>query len=230
MKCAVIQFPGSNCDIDAVKAISQTVSQPVELIWHTATNLAAYDLIVVPGGFSYGDYLRAGAIARFAPVMREVEKAAQEGRYVLGICNGFQILTEAKLLPGALRRNESLQFRCEMAQLVVENNRTAFTDHYAVGEQIAIPIAHGEGNYYADEHTLHKLQENGQIVFRYVKEHNPNGSVDDIAGIVNERGNVLGMMPHPERAVHSLLGSEDGVRLFASILHVWGETHASIRS
>ncbi len=230
MKCAVIQFPGSNCDVDALKAIEETTSQPVDLVWHTARDLSSYDLIVVPGGFSYGDYLRAGAIAKFAPAMKEVEKAAADGRFVLGICNGFQVLTESGLLEGALRRNDSLQFRCEMTELVVANHHTAFTRHYAVGERIVIPIAHGEGNYYADEQTLKKLKKHGQIVFRYAKEHNPNGSVDDIAGIVNERGNVLGMMPHPERAIHSRLGSADGRRLFTSILEVWGETHAAIQS
>ncbi|PWI57658.1 phosphoribosylformylglycinamidine synthase subunit PurQ [Sulfoacidibacillus thermotolerans] len=230
MKCAVIQFPGSNCDFDAVKAIEATIAQPVDLVWHTATDLSQYDFIVVPGGFSYGDYLRAGAIARFAAVMKEVERAAADGRFVLGICNGFQVLTEAGLLPGALRRNESLQFRCELTELVVANAATAFTRHYQEGERIVIPIAHGEGNYYADEQTLRRLQTNGQIVFRYAQGCNPNGSIDDIAGIVNERGNVLGMMPHPERAIHSRLGSEDGTKVFTSILQVWRETHAAIQS
>ncbi len=225
MKTAVLQFPGSNCDIDALKALHHTVDTMAELVWHTTTDLSSYDLIVVPGGFSYGDYLRAGAIARFSPVLKAVQEAAARGRYILGICNGFQILTEAGLLPGALRRNESLQFRCEISQLVVANGHTAFTSEYTENEIINIPIAHGEGNYYVDDETKKALQERGQIVFRYVSEHNPNGSVDGIAGVINERGNVLGMMPHPERAVSKRLGSEDGLRLFASILKSWRGTH-----
>lgn len=225
MKSAVLQFPGSNCDSDAVKAISLTMNESsVDLVWHTNTDLSAYDLIVVPGGFSYGDYLRAGAIARFSPVMGAVTEAAARGAYILGICNGFQILTEAGLLPGALRRNESLQFRCEIATLTVENDDSAFTRAYHFGETIRVPIAHGEGNYYVDEETHKRLKDRGQIVFRYAHEHNPNGSVDDIAGIINEAGNVLGMMPHPERAVHEGLGSQDGARMFHSIFSAWRET------
>jgi phosphoribosylformylglycinamidine synthase I len=222
MQAAVIVFPGSNCDIDCYKAVERTIRQPVEYVWHTASDLSKYDLIIVPGGFSYGDYLRAGAIARFAPAMEEVKKAAQEGRFVLGICNGFQILLESGLLPGAMRRNKTLKFRCSQATLRVERNDTPFTSGYAVGERISIPIAHGEGNYYCDDETLKRLEANRQIVFRY-DGWNPNGSVSDIAGIVNERGNVLGMMPHPERAVDALLGSEDGKRMFASILEAWRE-------
>lgn len=216
MRCAVVQFPGSNCDQDAVKAIQSTIAQPVELVWHTTTDLSAYDLIVVPGGFSYGDYLRAGAIARFSPVTAAVAAAAGQGKLVLGICNGFQVLTEAGLLPGALRRNESLQFRCEMAELVVANDQTPFTGAYRTGETLRIPVAHGEGNYFAEDSQLAEMERHGQIAFRYAKEHNPNGSVGDIAGVVNRRGNVLGMMPHPERAVHDRLGSADGIRLFQS--------------
>lgn len=225
MKFAVLVFPGSNCDIDCYKAVESALGEPVDYVWHTATDLSGYDCILVPGGFSYGDYLRCGAIARFAPVMNEVAKAAEEGRYVLGICNGFQILTEAGLLPGTLRRNDSLKFRCHDTVLHVENNDNPFTSLYAEGAEITIPIAHGEGNYYCDEATLKQLQENRQIIFRY--SNNPNGSVDDIAGIANERGNVVGMMPHPERAVDGLLGSEDGKVMFTSILKAWRDRHES---
>ncbi|WP_152396549.1 phosphoribosylformylglycinamidine synthase subunit PurQ [Paenibacillus guangzhouensis] len=223
MNFAVIVFPGSNCDIDCYKAVEQTVGQPVDYVWHTATDLSKYDCILIPGGFSYGDYLRSGAIARFAPVMTEVAKAAAAGKYVMGICNGFQVLTEAGLLPGALRRNVSLKFRCHSTILRVENNQTAFTNQYEVGELIDIPIAHGEGNYYCDEATLEQLKKNNQIIFRY--SDNPNGSLEDIAGICNEQGNVLGLMPHPERAVNQLLGSEDGKKMFTSILNAWREQH-----
>ncbi|WP_110934192.1 phosphoribosylformylglycinamidine synthase subunit PurQ [Paenibacillus bouchesdurhonensis] len=225
MKFAVLVFPGSNCDIDCYKAVEDTLGEPVDYVWHTATDLSAYDCILVPGGFSYGDYLRCGAIARFAPVMAEVAKAAEQGKYILGICNGFQILTEAGLLPGTLRRNTSLKFRCHDTVLRVENNDNPFTTQYQKGEEIHIPIAHGEGNYYCDEATHAQLKANNQIIFRYVD--NPNGSVDDIAGVSNERGNVVGMMPHPERAVDSLLGSEDGKRMFTSILKAWRDRHES---
>lgn len=227
MKFAVIVFPGSNCDIDCYKAVEDTVGQKVDFVWHTATDLSGYDAILVPGGFSYGDYLRCGAIARFAPVMNEVIKAAEQGKFVLGICNGFQILTEAGLLPGVLRRNENLKFRCHSTLLEVVNNNTAFTNQYNEGEIIDIPIAHGEGNYYCDDETLAKLQSNNQIVFRYKAGANPNGSLDDIAGISNERGNVVGMMPHPERAIDEILGSADGKRMFTSILNAWREQHGA---
>lgn len=223
MKFAVLVFPGSNCDIDCYKAVEEVLGEPVDYVWHTATDLSAYDCILVPGGFSYGDYLRCGAISRFAPVMAEVAKAAEAGKYVLGICNGFQILTEAGLLPGTLLRNTSLKFLCHDTVLRVENNKTPFTLDYAEAEEIVIPIAHGEGNYYCDEETLEQLQAGGQIVFRYGS--NPNGSLSDIAGISNERGNVVGMMPHPERAVNTLLGSEDGKRMFTSILKAWRDHH-----
>lgn len=228
MKFAVLVFPGSNCDIDCYKAV-QEVGEPVDYVWHTATDLSAYDCILVPGGFSYGDYLRCGAISRFAPVMNEVAKAAEEGKYILGICNGFQILTEAGLLPGVLLRNTSLKFRCHDTVLRVANNKTPFTNDFAPNEEIVIPIAHGEGNYYCDEETLKELQQNNQIVFTY--KDNPNGSLADIAGISNKRGNVVGMMPHPERAVSELLGSADGKRMFTSILKAWRDTHgtASVR-
>ncbi|KGE19435.1 phosphoribosylformylglycinamidine synthase subunit PurQ [Paenibacillus wynnii] len=229
MKFAVLVFPGSNCDIDCYKAVEDTLGEPVDYVWHTATDLSAYDCILVPGGFSYGDYLRCGAISQFAPVMAEVAKAAEQGKFVLGICNGFQILTEAGLLPGALRRNMSMKFRCHDSVLKVVNNATPFTVDYAKDEEIIIPIAHGEGNYYCDDETLEQLKANNQIVFTY--SDNPNGSVDDIAGVSNIQGNVVGMMPHPERAANALLGSEDGKRMFTSILKTWRDRHgaASIR-
>lgn len=224
MKAAVLVFPGSNCDLDCVHAVQDTLNVAVERVWHTETDLSGYDLIVIPGGFSYGDYLRSGAIARFAPVMSAVAKAAEAGVYVLGICNGFQILTEAGLLPGTLRRNEGLKFRCHAAPVRVARTDTPFTMDYNEGDILNIPIAHGEGNYYCDEETLAKLKQQRQIIFTY--EQNPNGSLENIAGICNEAGNVLGMMPHPERAVSELLGSADGIRLFTSILHAWREQHA----
>lgn len=227
MKTAVIVFPGSNCDIDCYHAIKETIQQQVEYIWHSDTDLTNYDLILVPGGFSYGDYLRSGAIARFSPIMAEVAKAAEAGVYILGICNGFQILLECGLLPGAMRRNEQMKFRCTIERLRVENNETPFTRDYRQGEEIEIPIAHGEGNYYCDEATLADLKANGQIVFRYAAG-NPNGSTDNIAGICNKAGNILGMMPHPERAIAPLLGSEDGKRMFTSILQAWRDKHGSI--
>lgn len=226
MNFAVLVFPGSNCDIDCFKAVEQTIGQPVEYVWHTTTDLSKYDAILVPGGFSYGDYLRCGAISRFAPVMNEVVKAAEQGKFVLGICNGFQILLESGLLPGAMLRNKTLKFRCHSATLRVDNNQNPFTTQYAGGELIDIPIAHGEGNYYCDDATLAELKANNQIVFRYHGD-NPNGSVDDIAGISNKQGNVVGMMPHPERAVDQLLGSEDGKRMFTSILNAWREKHGA---
>lgn len=226
MKFAVLVFPGSNCDLDCYKAVESTIGQPVEYVWHTATDLSSYDCIIVPGGFSYGDYLRCGAIARFAPVMGALVEAAAQGKTIIGICNGFQILTEAGLLPGALMRNQTLKFRCHSTMLKVENNNTAFTSEYAAGEEIDIPIAHGEGNFYCDEATLRELEANNQIVFRYAAE-NPNGSVGNIAGVCSKDGNVLGMMPHPERAVSQLLGSEDGVRIFKSILNTWREKHGA---
>jgi len=227
MNFAVLVFPGSNCDIDCYKAIEDTIGQPVEYVWHTADDLSKYDCILVPGGFSYGDYLRCGAIAQFTNVMKAVVKAAEEGKYILGVCNGFQVLTEARLLPGALLRNNGMKFRCHQAVLRVENNATPFTSDYAEGELINIPIAHGEGNYYCDEATLKELQENKQIVFRYEAGSNPNGALDDIAGICNKAGNVVGMMPHPERAIHEILGSADGKRMFTSILSTWREKHGA---
>ncbi|RKJ53247.1 phosphoribosylformylglycinamidine synthase subunit PurQ [Butyricicoccus sp. 1XD8-22] len=226
MKFAVLVFPGSNCDIDMYHAIKDELGEEVEYVWHDATDLSDFDGILVPGGFSYGDYLRCGAMANQSNVMAEVKRAAEAGKPVLGVCNGFQILTEAGLLPGALLRNKNLKFMCRTVQLKVENNDTIFTNQYENGQIINIPIAHGEGNYFCDEETLTKLKANNQIVFTYSGE-NPNGSLDDIAGIINERGNVLGMMPHPERAVSDLLGSADGLNLFKSIVKQWRESHVS---
>jgi phosphoribosylformylglycinamidine synthase subunit PurQ / glutaminase len=223
VKFAVIVFPGSNCDIDMYHAIKDELGEDVEYVWHDATSLDGFDAILLPGGFSYGDYLRTGAIARFSNVMQEVVKAAEAGKPILGVCNGFQILLEAGLLPGAMRRNESLKFICKNVELRVENNETMFSGSYKQGETIQIPVAHGEGNYYCDEETLARLKENKQIVFTYT--NNPNGSLEDIAGIMNEQGNVLGMMPHPERAVDELLGGADGVKLFQSIVKQWRDSH-----
>jgi phosphoribosylformylglycinamidine synthase I len=223
VRFAVIVFPGSNCDVDMYHAIKDELGEEVEYVWHDATNLDAYDGILLPGGFSYGDYLRCGAIARFSKIMEAIKKFALAGKPVLGICNGFQILLEAGILPGALCRNENLKFICRKIELKVENNETMFTTAYEENEVIKIPIAHGEGNYYCDQETLQQLINNKQIAFRY-HGINPNGSVEDIAGITNEAGNVLGMMPHPERAVHDLLGSADGLKLFQSIVRNWRET------
>lgn len=225
MKFAVIVFPGSNCDIDMYHAVKDELGEEAEYVWHDAESLADFDAVLLPGGFSYGDYLRTGSIAQFSNVMKEVVKAAEAGKPVLGVCNGFQILLEAGLLPGAMRRNDSLKFICKQAGLKVENHETMFTAGYEKGEVITIPVAHGEGNYYCDEQTLASLQEKKQIVFTYHGE-NPNGSLANIAGIINERGNVLGMMPHPERAVDELLGGADGLKLFRSILKQWREANA----
>ena len=226
MKFAVLVFPGSNCDIDMYHAIKDELGEEVEYVWHTETDLSGFDGILVPGGFSYGDYLRCGAMANQSNIMAEVKKAADAGKPVLGVCNGFQILTEAGLLPGALLRNKNLKFMCRTIQLKVENNNTLFTNQYEQGQVINIPIAHGEGNYYCDEETLQKLKDNNQIVFTYSGE-NPNGSLENIAGIVNERGNVLGMMPHPERAVDALVGGADGLAVFKSIVKQWRENHVN---
>jgi phosphoribosylformylglycinamidine synthase len=207
-------------------AIKDELGEEVEYVWHTESDLSGFDGILVPGGFSYGDYLRCGAMANQSNIMAEVKKAADAGKPVLGVCNGFQILTEAGLLPGALLRNKNLKFMCRTIQLKVENNNTLFTNQYEQGQVINIPIAHGEGNYYCDEETLQKLKDNNQIVFTYSGE-NPNGSLEDIAGIINERGNVLGMMPHPERAVDALVGGADGLAVFKSIVKQWRENHVN---
>ena len=223
MKVAVVTFPGSNCDYDLYKA-AQQVGGDASFVWHRERGLDGYDAILLPGGFSYGDYLRAGAIARMSPIMEDVVAFANRGGAVLGICNGFQILCEGGLLPGALMRNASLKFASHDVRLRVERTDTLFTSDYASGQVLRIPIAHGEGNYEADEQTLTALEAEGRIVFRYVDvdgnptdEANPNGSWHNIAGITNEGGNVLGMMPHPERAMEDLLGSTDGVGLFTSM-------------
>lgn len=226
MKFAVIVFPGSNCDLDMYHAIKDELGEEVEYVWHDETDLSGFDGVLLPGGFSYGDYLRCGAISRFSNVMSEVVKAAEAGKPVLGVCNGFQVLTEAGLLPGALLRNKNLKFMCRTVGLKVENNETQFTSEYAKNEVIQIPIAHGEGNYYCDDETLTRLKENNQIVFTYASE-NPNGSIENIAGIVNERGNVLGMMPHPERAANDIMGGSDGLTLFKSIVKQWRESHVN---
>ncbi|MEF2277044.1 phosphoribosylformylglycinamidine synthase subunit PurQ [Deinococcus sp. YIM 134068] len=216
MNVAVIQFPGSNCDADALHAARLTLDPDARFVWHTEDGLpTGTDLVLLPGGFSYGDHLRSGAIAARSPIMTAIKEHAERGGYVLGVCNGFQVLTEAGLLPGALSRNREVHFLCKPVHLRVENTGTAFTGAYQKDQIIEVPIAHGEGNYYADAGTVARLEDEGRVVFRYVD--NPNGSLNDIAGIVNERGNVLGMMPHPERAVEALLGSEDGRGVFESL-------------
>ncbi|MDR0122660.1 phosphoribosylformylglycinamidine synthase subunit PurQ [Bacillus sp. FSL W8-0920] len=225
MKFAVIVLPGSNCDIDMYHAIQDELGEQVEYVWHDETSLDRFDGVLVPGGFSYGDYLRCGAIARFSNIMPAVKTAAAEGKPVLGVCNGFQILQELGILPGAMRRNKDLKFICRPVELIVENNETQFTSGYQKGESISVPVAHGEGNFYCDEDTLAKLIENNQIAFTYGDDI--NGSVNRIAGITNEEGNVLGMMPHPERAVDTLLGSADGLKLFQSIVKNWRDTHVT---
>ncbi|MGB9613601.1 MAG: phosphoribosylformylglycinamidine synthase subunit PurQ [Candidatus Margulisiibacteriota bacterium] len=220
MRFGVIVFPGSNCDQDCYHVVRNVLKQPVEYVWHHETKLDHFDCLILPGGFSYGDYLRAGAIARFSSIMEAVKKFADRGGLVIGICNGFQILTEAGLLPGALRRNRDLKFICKPVQLKVENNRTPFTNRCKKGQILTIPIAHGEGNYTCDVKTLKELKVNKQIAFTYYGE-NPNGSVANIAGIFNQRRNVLGMMPHPERASEAILGSKDGLLIFQSMLQSW---------
>ncbi|MCI2172430.1 phosphoribosylformylglycinamidine synthase subunit PurQ [Schleiferilactobacillus perolens] len=217
MRAAVITFPGSNCDEDLQWALTEISGIPADLVAATATTLTGYDAVFLPGGFSYGDYLRSGAIARFSPIMTAVKKFAAAGGFVVGICNGFQILTEAGLLPGTLQWNTSLHFICAPAPLEIVNSDTPFTNAYPAGTTITLPIAHGQGNYYADPATLAALETNHQIIFRYTD--NPNGSVHDIAGITNAAGNVLGMMPHPERAMETLLGSIDGRGVFQSLIH-----------
>jgi phosphoribosylformylglycinamidine synthase len=225
MKFGVITFPGSNSDEDAILAVTDVLGQEAVRLWHKDHDLQGADVVILPGGFSYGDYLRAGAIARFSPIMREVIAHADRGAPVIGICNGFQIACEAGLLPGALLRNQSLQFVSELCRVRVESSDTRFTNQYERGQILRLPIAHGEGRFTADEATLDQLEQNGQVVFRYVNAAgeidtaaDPNGSARAIAGIVNERGNVLGLMPHPERAAESIVGSADGVPLFESVL------------
>jgi len=226
MKFGVIIFPGSNCDYDAYMVAKNVIKQDVEFLWHQDTSLSNCDCVILPGGFSYGDYLRTGAIAKFSSIMKKVMDFAQDGGLVVGICNGLQILLEAGLLPGAMLRNTSLRFICKFVHIEVENENTPFTNLCHKGQVLKIPIAHTDGNYFISEEGLNRLKQNQQIVFRYcdqfggiTQEANPNGSLYNIAGICNEKRNVLGMMPHPERASESILGSEDGKHIFQSIVN-----------
>lgn len=225
MKFGVVVFPGSNCDQDAYYAVRDVLKQPVEYIWHQSTDVSGFDCIILPGGFSYGDYLRTGAVARFSPVMNAVQDFADKGGRLIGICNGFQILCEAHLLPGALIPNNTLRFKCKYVDVRVENNTSDFSHKCKPGQVLSIPIAHHGGNYYCDPDTLKTLEDNNRVLLRYcdpsgnaTEEANPNGSLNNIAGILNERGNVAGMMPHPERAVEDILGSSDGVYIMQSIV------------
>ena len=225
MNFGVVVFPGTWSDCDFHYVVSEVLHQPVRYLWHRDTNLAGFDCLILPGGFSYGDYLRAGAIAGRSPVVEALPEFVAGGGLVLGSCNGFQILCEAGLLPGALMRNECLQYRCQSTYLLLENGETPFTRAMRPGQVLKMPISHGEGKYYADRETLGRLKDNGQVVFRYctedgrlAKEANPNGSLDNIAGVVNDVGTVLGLMPHPERAAESALGGTDGVLIFHSLL------------
>jgi phosphoribosylformylglycinamidine synthase subunit PurQ / glutaminase len=225
MKFAVLVFPGTWSDRDCQYVLSHELGQQADLVWHRQSDLDSYDAVVIPGGFSYGDHLRTGAIARFSPVMEAVARHADAGKPVIGICNGFQILCESHMLPGALMRNDSLQFRCMPSYLRIENGSTSFTSSGREGQVLEVPVSHGEGNYYADDETIARLEADKRVVFRYVTpagdvtaEANPNGSVHSIAGIINERGNVLGMMPHPERTADALLGSTDGLVIFRSMI------------
>ena len=217
MKFGVIIFPGSNCDHDCYYVIESVMGKPVDFIWHQDTSLKGFDAVILPGGFSYGDYLRTGALAKFSPVMSAVAEFAAKGGLVIGICNGFQILCEAGLLPGALLRNESMKYVCKFLHLRTETSNTPFTNLLSKGQLLHIPIGHGDGNYFADAETLNRLEARDQVVFRYVE--NPNGSLRDIAGIVNEGRNVLGMMPHPDRSSESILGSADGKLIFESMVN-----------
>ena len=225
MRFAVLQFPGTWSDTDMQHVLREVINQEADLVWHRETDLSRYDAIIVPGGFSYGDYLRCGAIARFSPVMEAVKREAERGKLVFGSCNGFQILCEAGLLPGILMRNDSMQFRCQPVHLRVETSNTPFTSAATNGDVIEMPVSHGEGNYYVDEATLAALKSQDRIVFRYcdaqgsaTPESNPNGALDNIAGVINEGRNVLGMMPHPERASEALLGGTDGLLIWTSML------------
>jgi len=225
MKFAVVTFPGSNCDQDAYHAAKDVLGQQAEYIWHKDTDLKGADVVILPGGFAHGDYLRCGAMARFSPVMKSVQEFAAKGGPVLGICNGFQVLLEAGLLPGAMLRNVSLKFQCEHVNIRVEQTDTPFTGACRVGQVLSIPIAHGEGNYFAEPDVIARLEANRQIVFRYstadgrvIDEANVNGSLENIAGLCNEQRNVVGLMPHPERACESILGSADGLVMFESVM------------
>lgn len=225
MKFGVLVFPGSNCDRDVAMVTRDLLKQPTRMVWHQETDLSDLDVVIIPGGFSYGDYLRCGAISRFSPAMQATITHAEQGKWVLGICNGFQVLTESGLLPGALVRNRDLHFICDRVPVRVERTDLAWTQAYQVGQVITLPIAHGEGCYYADQATLNQLQANQQILFRYCTANgeidtttNPNGSLENIAGICNAQGNVVGMMPHPERASDATLGYTDGLKLFQGLL------------
>ena len=225
MKFGIVVFPGSNCDHDVYDVLRRTMKQDVEFLWHGNHTLNNCDAVVLPGGFSYGDYLRTGSIARFSPIMQEVIKFAQKGKPVMGICNGFQILLESGLLPGAMEKNKSLRFICKFVNLRVETTRSNYTSRCEKNQILKIPIAHNEGNYYLDAEGLAELEENNQVVLRYCDANgeiteaaNPNGSLHNIAGIVNEQGNILGLMPHPERASEMILGSEDGKFIFQSMI------------
>jgi phosphoribosylformylglycinamidine synthase subunit PurQ / glutaminase len=225
MKFGVIVFPGSNCDRDVAMVVRDLLHQPTRMVWHEESDLSDLDVIVIPGGFSYGDYLRCGAIARFSPALQATIRHAEQGKLVMGICNGFQVLTEAGLLPGALMRNRDLHFVCDRLPLKVERTDSPWTQNYQSGQIITLPIAHGEGNYYADAETLAELESNHQVLFRYCSPtgeinaaENPNGSLNNIAGICNRRGNVMGMMPHPERASDAMLGNTEGLSLFKGVL------------
>ena len=219
MKSAVIVFPGSNCDRDMAVALREVTGRAPAMVWHRETVLPDVDVIALPGGFSYGDYLRTGAISAQSPIMAAVKRAAEQGRFVLGVCNGFQVLTETGLLPGALMRNAGLDFVCRDVPLTVENTQTAFTSAYAAGETIRIPVAHHDGYYFADAATLDRIEGEGRVVFRYAED--VNGAQRRIAGIVNETGNVLGMMPHPERAIEAAQGGTDGRRLFEGLVQAF---------
>ena len=223
MKVGIVIFPGSNCDYDAYQAFKMSDGVEVEYLWHGSDDLMSVDTVVLPGGFAHGDYLRGGAIARFSPIMKRVIDFAGSGGFVIGICNGFQVLLESGLLPGALMKNSDLRFVCREVILRVENANTAFTSGLKQGQLLRMPVAHGEGNYYADAMTLSELESEGRVIFRYVDregvvtaEANPNGSINNIAGIINEKGNILGMMPHPERAIEHILGSIDGGHIIQS--------------
>jgi phosphoribosylformylglycinamidine synthase len=231
MKFGIVVFPGSNCDHDCYHVARHILEQDAAFIWHKEDRIAGFDCLILPGGFSYGDYLRTGAIARFSPVMSAVRDYAHNGGLVIGICNGFQILLEAGLLPGAMKQNNSLKFICKDVYLRTETSDTPFTKSFEQGEVLRIPIAHADGNYYADDATLQRLDNNRQVVFRYADEKgkadisvNPNGSRENIAGIVNEKRNVLGMMPHPERCAEAILGNTDGRRIFESLINYMGQS------
>jgi len=217
MKFGVVIFPGSNCDHDCYYAIESVIGKPVEFIWHQDTSVKGFDAIILPGGFAWGDYLRTGALAKFSPVMKAIAEFAGKGGLVYGICNGFQILTEAGLLPGALLRNVTMKYICKFVELRTETTNTPYTNLLRKGQILRIPIGHGDGNFFADTETLQRIEDNDQVVFRYVE--NPNGSLHDIAGIVNEKRNVLGMMPHPDRSSEAILGSADGKLIFESMVN-----------